>query len=97
MTRNWFHFSGDASPVRDDRLLRAAGAVGGAERTNRKPRSVRENCDLRGLCSACFTGCGKRPYSVILSEAKNLSVVLRIAMTARERFFALLRMTPGWA
>ena len=48
---------------------------GGGKRRNRKPRSVRENCDLRGLCSACFTGSGKRPYSVILSEAKNLSSI----------------------
>jgi hypothetical protein len=34
---------------------------------------------------------------VILSEAKNLSVVLRMAMTVTERFFASLRMTQGWA
>jgi hypothetical protein len=30
---------------------------------------------------------------VILSEAKNLSVVLCVARTATERFFASLRMT----
>jgi len=34
--------------------------------------------------------------AVILSEAKNLSVVLRMEMTVTERFFASLRMTPGW-
>jgi predicted RNase H-like HicB family nuclease len=32
--------------------------------------------------------------AVILSEAKNLFVVLRMAMTVPERFFAWLRMTP---
>jgi hypothetical protein len=40
---------------------------------------------------------GPAPLAVILSEAKNLSVVLRMATTVTERFFASLRMTRGWA
>jgi hypothetical protein len=40
-----------------------------------------------------FTGCGKSIYSVILSEAKNLSFFYFLVLTIEERFFASLRMT----
>jgi len=61
-----------------------------------RARRVPHGRKTRTLAAARVRHPAPAPLAVILSEAKNLSVVLRMARTVTERFFASLRMTPGW-